>query len=68
MVTDPSYLFNVTSLNYAISHSDFTASYSLVTVHKVLERMWKEAVEPWFKVKVKQSRYRPGVAQRVPGS
>jgi hypothetical protein len=22
----------------------------------------------WVKVKVKQSRYRPGVAQRVPGS
>ena len=50
MVTDPSYLLNAVSLNYAISHSYFTASYNWMTVHKVLERMWKEAVESWLKV------------------
>jgi hypothetical protein len=37
MVTDPSYLLNVASLNYAISHSDFTALYNWMTVHKVLK-------------------------------
>jgi hypothetical protein len=29
--------------------------------------MWKEAVVTYFKVKVKESRNRPGVPQRVPG-
>jgi len=50
MVTDPSHLFNAASLNYAISHSDFAASYIWMTVRKVLERMWKETVEPWLRV------------------
>ena len=50
MVTDPSYLFNAASLNYAISHSDFTASYIRMTVRKVLKRMWKEAVDPWLRL------------------
>jgi hypothetical protein len=27
-----------------------------------------EFLSDWVKIKVKQSRYRPGVAQRVPGS
>jgi hypothetical protein len=50
MVTDHSYLFKTTSLNDTINHSDFTASYNWMTVHKVLERMWKESVEPWLKL------------------
>jgi len=50
MVTDPSYLLNAASLNYVISHSDFTEFYNWMTVHKVLGRMWKEAVEPWLKI------------------
>jgi RNase P/RNase MRP subunit POP5 len=50
MVTDPSYLLKAASLNYAISHSDFTEFYNWMTVHKVLGRMWKEEVEPWLKV------------------
>ena len=36
MVTDLSYLFNAASLNYAISHSDCTASYIWMRVRKVL--------------------------------
>ena len=50
MVIDPSYLFNAASLNDTISHSDFTASCNWVTVHTVLESLWKESVEPWLKV------------------
>jgi len=50
VVTDPSYLLNAASPNYAISHSDFTASYNWMTTHKALEMMWKEAVDTWPKV------------------
>jgi hypothetical protein len=36
-------------------------------VNNELEKMWN-TVMVHFEVKVKQSLYRPGVAQRVPGS
>jgi hypothetical protein len=48
MVTDPSYLCNTVSFNEAFSDSEYKASYNWMTGNKVLERMWKEAVDPLF--------------------
>jgi len=36
-------------------------------IHVAFKKMWEKKEKP-CKVKVKQARYRPGVAQRVPGS
>jgi hypothetical protein len=65
-VTGLLYLYlNFQEPSGSVQASNGTATYGNYTLHYALSL---PGAFPVVKVKVKQSRYRPGVAQRVPGS